>query len=90
MTIKRIWVLPAALLAWLAIATAAMLPGSINTAFIPAGQMTLPENVALIDTSGPFWVVYSEDPAYVRNLYKAGAAWVLPARKKTCLNLQAL
>lgn len=65
-----------------------MLPGSINTAFIPAGSIKLPDTVALIDSAGPFWIIYSEDPNYVRALYKAGATLVLPARKKTCLNLQ--
>ena len=76
------------ILAWLAIAATAMLPGSINTAFIPAGSVDLPETVALIDTTGPFWIIYSEDPDYVRDLYAAGATLVLPARKKTCLTLQ--
>lgn len=65
-----------------------MLPGAINTAFVPAGSVTLPENVALIGMKGPFWIVYSEDPGYVRNLYRSGATFVLPARKKTCLNFQ--
>ncbi len=65
-----------------------MLPGSINTAFIPAGSAQLPENVALIEAKGLFWIIYSDDPDYVRDLYKAGAKLVLPAPKKTCLNLQ--
>ncbi len=85
---KQLLIPCAALLAWLAIAAAAMWPGSINTAFIPATTQALPENVAVIGTKGPLLIVYSEDPDYVRNLYKSGVKLVLPARKKTCLNLQ--
>lgn len=88
MTIKRLLILPTALLAWLTIAAAAMVPGSIKTGFIPAGAITLPETVSVIGQRGPFWIVYSEDRNYVRALYKAGAPLVLPARKKTCLTLQ--
>ncbi|WP_298295404.1 hypothetical protein [uncultured Litoreibacter sp.] len=85
---KHLLILSAALLAWLTIAAAAMVPGTINTAVIPATTRALPDNVAIIGTRGPLLVVYSEDPNYVRNLYKSGVRFVLPARKKTCLNLQ--
>lgn len=78
------------LLAWLTLAAAAMLPGSINTAFIPATTQALPENIAIIDRRGPLLIIYSDDPNYVTDLYKSGVKLVLPARKKTCLNLQRL
>ncbi len=85
---KHLLIPSAALLAWLTLAAAAMLPGSINTAFIPATTQALPENIAIIGTRGPLLIIYSEDPDYVRNLYRSGVPLVLPARKKTCLNLQ--
>ncbi|MEM6406969.1 MAG: hypothetical protein AAF700_00985 [Pseudomonadota bacterium] len=72
---------------WLAIAAAAMLPGSIQTAMIPAST-PLPKTVAILDRRGPLLIIQSDDPGYVRALYAAGAAFVLPARKKTCLDLQ--
>lgn len=86
---KRLLILSTVLLAWLTLAAAAMLPGSINTAFIPATTLPLPANISILDRRGPLLVIYSEDPNYVRNLYKSGVKLVLPARKKTCLNLQA-
>jgi len=76
------------LASWLTLAAAAMLPGTINTALIPATTQTLPDNIAIIDRRGPLLIIYSEDPTYVRALYKSGVKLVLPARKKTCLNLQ--
>lgn len=75
------------LIGWVGIAAAAMLPGSISTAMVPAGTR-LPDGVALIDRRGPLLVVQSNDSSYVRALYAHGAAFVLPARKKTCLDLQ--
>ena len=75
------------LCAWLVLAAVAMLPGQIKTAFVPAST-PIPAHVAVIGKRGPLLIVHSEDPAYVRDLYRGGAAFVLPARKKTCLTLQ--
>ena len=85
---KRLLILSTILASWLTLAAAAMLPGTINTALIPATQGPLPQNIAIIDRRGPLLIIYSEDPNYVTNLYKSGVKLVLPARKKTCLNLQ--
>lgn len=85
---KRLLILTAIFAAWLTLAAAAMLPGTIPTAFVPQGTQ-VPAHVAILDQRGPFLVVHSEDPRFVRDLYAAGAAFVLPARKKTCLDLQA-
>jgi len=85
---RRLIILMTLLSAWLALAAAAMVPGTIRTAVIPASTLTIPPNVAIIGKRGPLLVIYSEDPNYVRALYKLGAKFVLPARKKTCLNLQ--
>lgn len=76
------------LASWLALAAAAMLPGSIQTAMIPATTKTIPPGIAIIDKRGPLLIIYSEDPNYVTKLYKSGTKLVLPARKKTCLTLQ--
>ncbi|MCY4337106.1 MAG: hypothetical protein OXC60_20860 [Litoreibacter sp.] len=85
---KRAFMIGGALLTcWLTIAAAAMLPGSIQTAMVPAGTQ-LPETVAILDHRGPLLIIHSEDPGYVRALYAGGAAFVLPARKKTCVDLQ--
>ena len=85
---KRLLILSTILASWLTLAAAAMLPGTINTALIPATQGPLPKNIAIIDRRGPLLIIYSEDPNYVTDLYKSGVKLVLPARKKTCLNLQ--
>ena len=85
---RRLAILCALLTSWLALAAAAMLPGSIETAMIPATTKALPPGIAIIDRRGPVLIVQSEDPGYVRALYKAGAGFVLPARRKTCLSFQ--
>ena len=85
---RRLLILSTVLLAWLTLAATAMLPGSIQTAIIPVTTKPLPKNIAIIDRRGPLLIIYSEDPDYVTNLYKSGIKLVLPARKKTCLNLQ--
>ncbi len=85
---RHLIILPTLVLAWLAIAAAAMLPGSIQTAVIPATTKTIPPGIAIIDRRGPLLIIYSEDPDYVTKLYKSGTKLVLPARKKTCLTLQ--
>lgn len=87
---KRLLILSTILASWLTLAAAAMLPGTINTALIPATRAPLPKNIAIIDRRGPLLIIYSDDPNYVTDLYKSGVKFVLPARKKTCLNLQRL
>ena len=85
---RRLIIFLSIILAWFTLAAAAMLPGSIQTAMIPANSENLPENIAIIGKRGPLLIIYSEDPDYVRALYRSGTKLVLPARKKTCLTLQ--
>lgn len=73
--------------AWLALALAAMLTGSIATAAVPKGTR-IPPDIAIIGTAPGLLILRSDDPDYVAKLYAAGAAFVLPARRKTCLDLQ--
>ncbi|PTX58072.1 hypothetical protein C8N43_2748 [Litoreibacter ponti] len=72
---------------WLILALGAMLTGSIATAAVPQGTK-VPDGVAIIGTAPGLLIVRSDDPGYVTKLYDAGAAFVLPARRKTCLALQ--
>lgn len=72
---------------WLGLALLSMLPGHIPTAAIPHGT-PLPSNVSVIGTTKHLLIVRSDDTNYVRALYASGAKFVLPARKKTCLDLQ--
>lgn len=79
--------------AWLGLAAGSMLPGTITTAMVIAPDekllANLPEDIALLDVR-PGWIILrSDDRDYVRQLYRAGAHLVLPARKKTCPYLQS-
>ncbi|MEI2298474.1 hypothetical protein [Ensifer sp. MJa1] len=52
----------------------------------PAGAPTdLPGDIRVLRWEPHYAVVTSEDPAYVRRLYRAGALLVLPFRKGGCL-----
>lgn len=73
---------------WGVLALGAMLTGTIATAAVPKGT-PVPPNIAIIGTAPGLLIVRSDDPNYVRALYKSGAKFVLPARKKTCLALQS-
>lgn len=73
--------------AWVLIALGAMLPGTIATAAVPAGTR-VPDGIAIIGTAPGLLILRSDDPGYVARLYEAGAAFVIPARRKTCLALQ--
>lgn len=74
--------------AWFTLALGAMLTGSIATAAVPKGTR-IPANIAIIGTAPGLLIVRSDDPDYVRALYRNGAKLVLPARKKTCIALQS-
>lgn len=74
-------------LVWFGLALVAMLPGSIQTAAVPIGTM-IPSGVAIIGRQSGFLILRSNDPKYVRELYAGGAWVVLPARQKSCLDLQ--
>lgn len=74
--------------AWLGLALLAMLPGTITTAAVPS-DTKLPDGIAVIGTAPGMIIVRSDNPDYVRELYRAGASFVLPARQKTCLALQS-
>ncbi|MEP3347105.1 MAG: hypothetical protein ABJN34_06180 [Litoreibacter sp.] len=73
--------------AWFTLALGAMLTGTIATAAVPKGTR-IPANVAIVGSAPGLFIVRSDDPDYVRDLYRNGAKLVLPARKKTCLALQ--
>ncbi|TDT73746.1 hypothetical protein BDE40_2521 [Litoreibacter halocynthiae] len=73
--------------AWVALALGAMLTGTIETAAVPKGTR-IPANIAVIGTAPGLLILRSDDPGYVSKLYQAGATFVLPARRKTCLDLQ--
>lgn len=75
------------LVAWVTLALGAMLTGTIATAAVPNGTR-LPPDIAIIGTAPGLLIVRSDDPNYVWALYESGAAFVLPARKKTCLDFQ--
>ncbi|SFR34434.1 hypothetical protein SAMN04488002_0480 [Litoreibacter janthinus] len=73
---------------WFVLALGSMLTGTISTAAVPKGTH-VPANIAIIGSAPGLLIVRSDDPDYVRELYRAGATIVLPARKKTCLALQS-
>ena len=50
-----------------------------------AGQ--LPEGVSILRWDDSMAVLTSDRPGYVADLYRSGAALVLPARKSGCLDL---
>lgn len=79
---------------WLGLAILAMLPGTIQTAAIPATKASildkLSQDISVIGARSGFLILQSDDPRYVRELYAAGAGIVLPARQKTCLSFQSL
>lgn len=85
---RPILIISAICTVWLTAALGAMLTGTIATAAIPKGT-PLPHDVAVIGTAPGVLIVRSDDPGYVGKLYAAGAAFVLPARRKTCLALQS-
>lgn len=81
---RRLLIISTLAAAWLTLALGAMLTGTIATAAIPKGT-PVPRGVAIIGTAPGLLIVRSDDPEYVAKLYDAGAAFVLPARRKTCL-----
>lgn len=86
---RAILIIPMVLAGWLGLALLAMLPGGIATAAIPKTGIELPVGVAIVGATSHLLIVKSDDPDYVRKLYDAGAPFVLPARQKTCLDLQS-
>ena len=86
---RKLLIIPLMLCAWLGVALLAMLPGSIATAAIPKTGITLPADIAIVGATEHLLILRSENPNYVRQLYAAGAPFVLPARQKTCLDLQS-
>ena len=86
---RKLWIIPLMLATWLGVALLAMLPGSIATAAIPKTGIELPKDIAIIGATQHLLILRSDDPGYVRKLYAAGAPFVLPARQKTCLDLQS-
>ena len=84
---RPVVIITAMVCAWFTLALGAMLTGTIATAAVPKGTH-IPAHIAVIGTAPGLLIVRSDDPNYVRALYRSGAKMVLPARKKTCLALQ--
>ena len=80
------------LLAWFS-ATAAITLISGAAPFVkvifPGQQFmnALPDDIYVLDWSGPNAILYSKKPDFVRDLYRAGALLVLPARRGGCLSI---
>ena len=77
---------------WL-VATAAVLAltekAEAVIAIFPAGPRGggLPQDVAMLSWNGSVGRFIGRDSGYVRSLYRAGAIFVLPARRRGCLVL---
>lgn len=82
-------IIPTMFVAWLGLALLAMLPGAIQTAAIPRSDTPLPDGVAIVGVTTHLLIVRSDNARYVHDLYRAGVPFVLPARQKTCLDLQS-
>lgn len=50
----------------------------------------LPEDVKIVRGGAHSMVLTSEKPGYVQDLYRAGAWFVLPARKSGCIDLRTV
>lgn len=55
---------------------------------LPPGQITLPDSVAILDWDGHRGRFIGTRSGYVRDLYRAGAVAVLPARSGGCFSLR--
>lgn len=69
-----------------------LVPGVTNSVLVPFPQKALadhlPEDVSILRWDDHMAVLYSERRGFVADLYKSGAALVLPARKSGCIDLR--
>lgn len=84
---QQVLIISSVCFGWLVLAIVAMLSGSIQTAAVPIGTK-IPPGIAILGKQSGFLILQSSDPNYVRALYANGALVVLPARQKSCLDLQ--
>ena len=84
---KIVAIISCVLIGWLTVSLGVMLPGQIDTAAVPKGT-EIPEGISIVGATGSLLILRSDEPDYVRTLYAAGALFVLPARQKTCIDLQ--
>lgn len=78
--------------AWAAVAAGAAWFGSFQTLAVPISKegflSRLGDDVAIIDFAGATPILISDQENFAQQLYKAGAIFVIPARKKTCVDLR--
>lgn len=84
--------LTALLAGWLAVAAGAAGFGGLDTLIVPMGRDgfvgRLPDDVFVAGRAGPFLIFTGDGETLARDLRRAGALLILPARAKTCLDLQ--
>jgi hypothetical protein len=83
----------AILLVWFFLASLiTLVPGATNSVMVaPANRQLaydLPDDVSIMRWENGMALLYSERPGFVADLYRSGAALVLPARKSGCLDLR--
>lgn len=69
-----------------------LLPGAstVVTVVFPSKRLmnALPEGVYVLEWNGATARIISEKPVFVRELYRAGALLVMPARSSSCIALR--
>ena len=92
-TVRIMTNLVAILLVWFFLASLiTLVPGATNSVMVaPATRQLaneLPDDVTIMRWGNGMAILYSERPGFVIDLYRSGAAMVLPARKSGCLDLR--
>lgn len=79
---------------WVGVAAGTALIGPFDTMAVPLSRpgliSRLPDGVSITGARSGVLVLRGEGPGLARDLYRAGAIVVLPAREKTCLDLRGL
>lgn len=79
---------------WLAVAGIAGAIGRFDTLIVPVSTADFPKqlskNVSIVGQSGPFLIFRGDPEKLAPDLRAAGARLILPARAKTCLDLQGM
>lgn len=79
---------------WLAVAGVAGAIGRFDTLIVPVSTYDFPKqlskNVSIVGQSGPFLIFKGNPETLASDLRAAGARLTLPARAKTCLDLQGI
>ncbi len=92
---RRTTIVLAIIVGWFASASGIMLfseaaPAALVIVRGDSFLKNLPENVRIVRGGEHSMVLTSDDPGYVKDLYRAGAWFVLPARKSGCIDLRAI